>query len=135
MAPGVHEFRLRSTDELDAFLELFGYWLGDGHMTHGFRTGGPSDNAVVFSPKKERDHSYLRGLLARLHLKRGQHFTSSEADKALTVRITDKRWFRFFDDEFGVKYLRSRHYDRRLALLKQGIDKHRRGCELATVLR
>ena len=112
---------LRSEDQLDAFLELFGFWLGDGSMTYDTRAGLTSGNSVVFAPKKERERAYLRGLLARLHLVRGRHFTSSESDQALTVHITVSAWFQFFDDEFGFKYKASRHYNRRLALLKQGM--------------
>ena len=113
---------LRTADELDAFLELFGYWLGDGSMAYCL---GSADG-VTFSPKKERDRPYLRGLLDRLHLVRGQHFTSSVYEDAFAVRITVPAWFEFFDDEFGVQYKKSRHYNERQALLKQGMHSSQR---------
>ena len=118
---------LYSKDALDAFLELFGYWLGDGRMEYDSVRGRTSQNAVVFSPKKRRDRHVLLRLLARLRLVRDTHYTRSRSKALeLTVRITDLRWFRFFDDEFGVQYSGSRHYDRRLALLKQGMQPSQR---------
>ena len=112
---------LQSKDELDAFLELFGYWLGDGILSHRNRGGLNSAN-VVMVVSTICDRVYLLSLLARLHLVRDQHFTSDESNLRYQVRITEPRWFRFFDDEFGVMCSNSRHYDRRLALLKQ--DRH-----------
>ena len=109
---------LHSEDELNAFLELFGYWLGNGSMQ--YRTTGSNCNAVHFTPHPARNRLHLRGLLARLHLVEGRHFYSNETDLQLHVFIYEPRWFRFFDNEFGCSYLRSRHYNRRLALLRQG---------------
>ena len=110
---------LQSKDELDAFLELFGYWLGDGSMSNDTRTDQTSNDAICFMPRTNRDCVYLHSLLARLQLKPGQHFSSTKTDMRLEVRITEPRWFRFFDDEFGGKHSNSRHYDMRLALRKQ----------------
>ena len=111
---------LHSKDELAAFLELFGFWLGNGSMSYCTRADLTSNNAVCFALNKNRERVHLRALLARLHLVRGQHFTSCDTDLRLDVRITEPRWFCFFDDEFGVAYSNSRHYDERGALLKQG---------------
>ena len=117
---------LRSEDELDAFLELFGFWLGDGFMSYDTRAALTRGNAVCFAPRRDRDRVYLRGLLARLHLERGQHFTSSESDLRLVVRIVEPAWFMFFDETFGVKYRHSCRHNRRLALLKQGMHSTQR---------
>jgi len=117
----VVQLGLHSADELDAFLELFGCWLQHGSMQHS-----AGQEAVVFAPKKAVDRVYLRQLLARLHLSQGQHFTSDESDLRLSVRIIAGRWFSFFDQEFGVSYKNSRHYDRRLANLKQGMPSTQR---------
>ena len=117
---------LQSTDELAAFLELFGYWLGNGTMTYHTRADLASKDAVCFEARNNHDCVCLRGLLDRLHLVCGQHFSSCESDLQLEVRITEPRWFRFFDDEFGVAYSNSRHYDRRLAVPKQGMHSRQR---------
>ena len=114
---------LRSEDALDAFLTLFGYWLGDGTMDYSSPTR-PRRDAVVFSPKKVRDRKPLLALLDRLHLVRDVHYTRSPMTAfVFRVRIKVKRWFRFFDDEFGVKYEPSRHYNRQRALLKHGMHR------------
>ena len=94
---------LQSQDELAAFLELFGYWLGNGFMSYDTRADLNSRNAVCFALRKDRGSVYLRDLLARLRLEHGQHYTSSETDLQLVVRVTEPRWFCFFDNEFGVK--------------------------------
>ena len=109
---------LRSADELHAFLKLFGCWLVDGSMSYS-TCAGHSD-AVTFSLKKQPDCVHLGALLVRLQLVRGVHFTSSETDLCFTVRITEPRWFRFFDEEFGLRYRDSRHYNRLAAVAKQG---------------
>ena len=119
---------LRTADELDAFLELFGYWLGSGSMSHDSITvsGQFSSDAVSFTPCKTSDRVYLCGLLDRLHLQNGHHFSSSESGSQLQVRITEQRWCRFFDDEFGVQRSSSRHHDNRRALLEQGMHSTQR---------
>ena len=117
---------LNAKDELDAFLELFGYWLGEGTMSYDTRADLASNDAVCFEARQNQDRVYLLSLLARLHLVRGQHFTINDSDTLLEVCITEPRWFRFFDAEFGVAYSNSRHYDRRLALPKQGMHSTQR---------
>ena len=104
---------LHHKDELDAFLELFGYWLGHGFLSHDACAGLTSANAVCFAPRQACDRVYLQDLLTRLQLACCQHFTSNESDLRLEVRIIEPRWFHFFDNEFGVMC------NRRLALLKQ----------------
>ena len=124
----VTALRLRTKDQLDAFLDLFGYWLGDGSMRHDAFTasGQSSSDAVVLAACKQRDRDYVRARLDRLHLVRGQHYTSNENTKRLQVNITDRRWFRFFNDEFGVKYRHSTLYNKRQARLKQGMHSSQR---------
>ena len=117
---------LHSHDELAAFLELLGFWLGDGFMSYDTDAGLTSNDAICFALRRNSERVYLHSLLARLHLARGQHFASNESDVRFEVRITEPRWFRFFDDEFGVAYSNSRHYDRRLALLKHGMHSTQR---------
>ena len=118
---------LTTTDQVDAFLELFGYWLGDGTMQYPRSTcTALSLAAVRFAPKKQRDQGYLRALLARLPLVHGRHYNASETKRALIVSIYEPQWFCFFDDEYGSKYELSDNYDRQLALLKQGMHSSQR---------
>ena len=114
---------LRTLDELNAFLTLFGYWLGDGTMYYEALACPSRCDAVSFKPWKARDRVFLDRLLARLHLVRGRDFTSNVRE----VRVKEPRWFRFFDDEFGIKYRKSPSYNGRQALLRQGMHSTPRG--------
>ena len=125
---------LQSKDELDAFLELFGCWLGHGRLSHDSRAGLTSHNAVCFEPKTDRERVHLQGLLARLHLERSHHFISSDTGLTHCVRVFEPRWFRFFDDEFGVQCPLSRRYDSRLALIRQGKHSSQRSPSAASPL-
>jgi hypothetical protein len=110
---------LKTSEHVDAFIELYGYWLGDGSMQfHRPSVGGW--NCVRFSPTKDQDKSYLRNLLARLPLQEGVGWRSwddvrrvddddDDDDEKLVVRctefiITDKSWFTAFAQEYGSKY-------------------------------
>ena len=115
---------LCSEDELNAFLELFGYWLGDGSMQYHTRSGGSS--AVVFTPCEPRDRLYVPRVLARLHLVLDRDFTSSETSTRLVVQVIEPRWFRFFDEEFGIKYCNSTRYNAAEALVKQDMHSTQR---------
>ena len=117
---------LQFKDELDAFLELFGCWLSHGFMSYASRAALTSNDAVCFALSKNHDSGYLRSLLVRLHLECDEHFVSNESDLRLELRIIEPRWFRFFDDEFGIAYSNSRPHDSRLALLKQGMHSTQR---------
>ena len=100
----VRRLGLRSDDELNAFLELYGYWLGDGSMAYDGATSG----AVIFAPKKKRDRSYLLGLIARLSLQRTEWTRGVNVSGCMVVRIRAQRWVRYFDEQYGSKYARGR---------------------------
>jgi hypothetical protein len=57
--PSRAQLDLRTPDEVDAFVELYGYWLGDGWLN----TAG---KAVSFGPEKRADWDVLDRLFARL---------------------------------------------------------------------
>ena len=54
---------LTTEDEVDAFVELYGYWLGDGSLT------GYGMDAVTFGTYKDLDVEYLDDLFRRLPLR------------------------------------------------------------------
>ena len=91
--------RLRTGDQILAFLELYGYWLGQGCLSHG--VAHPSDvemegDAVVLSAVKGDDRGFLLDRIRRLHLHEGDEWLSSERALHLTVRITAPCWIRYF---------------------------------------
>ena len=117
---------LLTTDAMfDAFLEVFGFWLGDGSMLYP-RGGKPG--AVTFAQVKEDDIKFLDRQLPKTGLSassvRRSVYKLKRADGkdkvVVTWNIVDRRWFDFFNAEFGIKYTRARHYDPTAAVAKQG---------------
>ena len=58
--PFVATLGLATQDEIDAFLELYGYWIGDGLLD-------PIMQTVSFCAKVAADRDYLESLFSRLH--------------------------------------------------------------------
>ena len=111
---------LRTADELDAFLELFGFWLGDGFMQ--YKANGGSVDGVAISQCKDRDDKYVRRLIERLRLPEGQwSYNYNKKYRSHIYYIIDRRWFSYFDTVFGVKYQGSARYNARQALVLQGM--------------
>ena len=111
---------LSTADELDAFLELFGFWLGDGTMQ--YEANGGSVDGVAFCQRKDRDDKYVRCLIERLRLPQSQWRDNyNKKYRSHIYYITDRRWFSYFDTAFGAKYQGSARYNARQALVLQGM--------------
>jgi DNA-directed RNA polymerase II subunit RPB2 len=84
--------------KLHAFLEVYGYWLGDGSLQ--FRAGCGTD-AVVFCIVKSADIGWLLPTLELLtpHVRRW-----GLSDYMKRVAITDPAWVRLFHDLYREKY-------------------------------
>lgn len=86
-----------------AFLELFGFWIGDGSMHY--------PDAVLFAQKKESDRAWVCAQLTLCGLSDTQWSSGGvRTNGQEQVRVKDRRWFAWFDTEYGVKYRRSRSY-------------------------
>ena len=115
--------QLTTEEMFRAFLEVFGFWLGDGSMAYSRSNGRPS--AVTFARVKAVDIKFLDDTLPKTGLTtvRRREYKLKRADRRRKVivvwRIVDRRWCEFFDAEFGVKYTRSRFFDAQQALLRQ----------------
>ena len=110
---------LRSADQLDAFLELYGYWVGDGTMQYDQRNKHPY--AVLFKPKKQRDRPYVLDLLARLRLGHDEWTVDDgHADGCLKILITAAPWCLYFDEQYGTKYQDSQRWNREKAIAMLG---------------
>ena len=102
--PFVNELGLDTDTKVQAFCELYGYWLGDGTL----RFGG---NSVEMCPVKLVDDHWLRKRFALLELVEGQHYTynvigglSESRPTRYRWSIIDKVWFNLFCTEYGKKY-------------------------------
>jgi len=105
--PFVSVLGLKSDDEIAAFLEFYGYWIGDGSLHMG-------DHTITFQPTKSQDWSYLDALLARLPIQRVGSYSqatcgwwkgnSTNRDGSWSYAIGAQAWWQYFSDEYGVKY-------------------------------
>jgi hypothetical protein len=85
---------LRTDDEIDAFVELYGYWLGDGWLS-------AAGAAVAFGPAKCADWA----LLDKLFLRLSRVLPALKEPRVVNQRryeITEPSWWAFFADEYGV---------------------------------
>ena len=116
--------RLRLSDaQFPAFLELFGFWIGDGSMRYGKGRG------VTLQQVKPWDVEWVDRTLAAVGLQPGTQFCRSvtrrprrglEDSVLVDWTIKDQRWFDFFDVHFGLKYAGSQYFDPAAAVAKQG---------------
>ncbi|KAJ2101466.1 hypothetical protein GGI09_001740, partial [Coemansia sp. S100] len=100
---------LQSDDETSAFLELYGYWLGD----HG--SLDMDSQTVTFEPAKTRDWDYLGALFGRLErvLPSVGVDTDRVGDKCTEVHgrryvVDNVAWFEYMAAEYGDKCLSSK---------------------------
>jgi hypothetical protein len=89
--------KLETVDQLNAFLELYGYWLGDGTLSYHNRS-------VQF--KTVKDEVYLKELIPRTGIPTDKWRWSIRAGdpKVIEFNIIEKSWFQYFDDEYWVHY-------------------------------
>ena len=88
-----------STAQIDAFLWLYGYWLGDGYLD-------VQQRAVAFAPKKMHDKDEVKKRLEALG------FTVPSAavrvypasNGQLMFKVMDQRWVDYFFGEYSPKY-------------------------------
>ena len=92
---------LTTEKQVDAFLELYGYWCGDGSL-------GATHNSVTFAPKKEGDKPWLKERLDTLGLtvRSGslQHTDVDHANGQRCFIVKEPRWASYFFGEYGHKY-------------------------------
>lgn len=74
-----------------AFLELFGFWLGDGSMSSYY---------VLFSQVKSNDLVFIKDRLVAMKIP----YTEGVGAKETTIRIKKESFHGVFHKEFGKKY-------------------------------
>ena len=92
---------LASEKQLTAFLELYGYWCGDGSLRVW-----DSSRSVSFSPKKKHDKVWVIERLKTLGLtvESGDVSCFDSANGQLAIYVTEPRWVDYFFGEYGPKY-------------------------------
>lgn len=112
-----HRLDLRTHQQVVAFLELYGFWLGDGSL--GFNHAG-GNGFVGFSQVKGTDVAWLQTQLPKCGLVEGHDYTWGKKSAAgqIPVRIRNARWFQYFNEEYGAKYQGSAYHDESLERIK-----------------
>ena len=98
---------LKTAAQFNAFLELFGFWLGDGSMQ--YRQASNGSNAVAFHQVELEDRAWLKRSCAMAGLK-GEQCLSTENGYSESFHITEPSWHVFFDQEFGAKSQQSQYH-------------------------
>ena len=113
---------LSSVTQLDAFLELYGYWLADGSLAYQSEHWTAKDCIVLTTMK---DEAYLLDLLPRTGLVQDRDWQLSATCGAGGSRftITAVAWFQYFDEEYWLKYTEG-------VARRRGVDKEARLLEL-----
>ena len=103
------------------FVELLGFWLGDGSMQ--YRHGKYVYSAVSFHQVKKTDRAWLLDQVVKVGLRPSQWRTNVHEDGGREkLQITDPDWFEFFDKEFGAKYKNSPRYSAPSATRSTNVD-------------
>ena len=99
--------RLGLTDaQVPAFLELLGFWLGNGSSS----SLSYAPCAVQLQQRSSGDVAFVDGALAAVGLRCKASFQRDEHAVGTSWHITDRRWFDFFDRQFGCTHPASRYY-------------------------
>ena len=99
--PFARALGLTTEAEVATFLELYGYWCGDGSLNDGHT------RYVVFAPKKRGDKRWVLGRLATLGLTEAGGMCHSGCDAANGQRhiyVNEPAWVKLFFEEYGSVY-------------------------------
>ena len=99
---------LQGATRVNAFLELYGFWLGNGCMT--YRGQGSSYDAVQFVQRKKSDSAWLKARFSVVGLTATQVLGCEKAVDVQYLSVIEPRWFTYFDRAYGAKYNNSQYY-------------------------
>ena len=97
--PFIDALSLQTMEQVHLFLELYGFWLGDGFMEHSCSADGLG--CLGFAQRKETDIAWLLRIIPQLGV---TDMRVCPGRSQTSVFIYDPCWFRLFDAEYGRKY-------------------------------
>ena len=112
------ELNITTRQQQIAFLELYGYWLGDGSIL--VKCGKPV--AITFNIVKKTDAEWLENTFRTLHIKKWSSYKNAKvyeqpdiSDDTYTIprqtqyliKIFDEAYKKFFFDEYLTKYIKT----------------------------
>jgi DNA polymerase elongation subunit (family B) len=104
--------------QYNRFLELYGYWLGDGHLLFNHK----SPASIAFAIVKESDRKWLEETFAILDLKQTSVYKREttypdqipgrlKRQAQYNIKICDSNYIDFFFTEYGRKYKAGEGYN------------------------
>jgi DNA-directed RNA polymerase II subunit RPB2 len=103
--PFADALKLDSTDKISAFLNVYGYWLGDGSLA--FKAGG-GRNALMFSIVKKHDIDWLLKQFDTLAMEKGKDYTVGNPPSGKRIEqiiyVINPEFVKFIQDEYRHKY-------------------------------
>jgi hypothetical protein len=97
--------------QIQAFLEIYGFWLGDGSLAYGKKDRMRGDSyycyAMVFNQKKKDDLEWLKqkfseaGLIFKRDWLEGKE---KAGDSTVNLYIIKSKWVEFIGNEYYSKY-------------------------------
>ena len=82
------------------FIELLGFWLGNGSIACSPVVHGSVVGEVSFDQLKQADLSWLRSMLRKAGLEEDEHWLSNSGGSVTTLCVKEPAWFAFFHKEF-----------------------------------
>ena len=87
--------------QFSAFIELLGFWLGDGSLTSNCAIDGSARAYVTFSDLKQTCLTWLRNMLKAAGLREDEQWLSGSSGSVTTLYVSEPAWLAFFEKEFG----------------------------------
>lgn len=100
--PFISQLNLDTPEKVSAFLEIYGYWLGDGSVNIRPKE---SRRSITFSPVKPHDSKWLIKRLNILGDVKHNIYKSNVNKTQKLFDISDKRWISLFHTEYQRKYM------------------------------
>ena len=103
------ELGLHTQEAVDAFLELYGFWLGTGSLVFGDESG--SRDAIAFTQCKKGDIDFLVDALQRIGLHRMVDYSvyAKPSNDTVAVQISAPLFVHYFHAEYAQKSSRATH--------------------------
>lgn len=98
-APYKTALGITESQNLD-FLELYGFWLGDGSMGQNMTSG----NHIIFAARKESDIKWLHDVFEKMNLHKDYFRVRDRTLDMVEFRVSDPKW-KLFYKEYAEKYV------------------------------
>lgn len=96
----IKQLQLDTQEKINGFLELYGFWLGDGFLA-------VKNKSISFKQRKIQDKEFLRTMLEKCGLKQYEDYQEyTTNDRCGLLNITNNIWWDYFYNEYKTKYVK-----------------------------